>query len=647
MLKLSSLSFTLLSLVLLMLQAVPLSAQDTDFQTANRHLQQQNFEEARVILQQLYQQNPGTTIFLDRYLDSLIGLGEYEEALSVIDEQLEESRGSGQLRIRQGELNYLAGRRNEALHIWDELLGANRDNIQIYYQIGSLLMNHREYERASNLYESAREAFGDESLFINEVAASKMQSGDFAGAIREYFRLIRQNPNQVNFVQQRLLRMQDREMLETAATELSRFIGSVEIADPSYPPLHQLYIWLLVETEQYQVAVDAARQYESGTESLTYALFSLADKLVASHEYELAADAFRCYLERAGTSVRTQALDRLSRTYMMWADFLSEHHLEERPFRDELVQQSYETGVELLESDPGYTGRDQVIIRLVELSLDHYNDTEQASAWIDKLENEGGSSPDIHYLKGRLHLYSHSWTEARQAFTRANRTTDETELAEKSRYFLSLTDFLAGDYEFAQLQLRQLEGRYVSWYANDALQLRLWIQQGEQADTTGQTLQEFGNFYRHLIAGSSQAAVESLEPILDKQDNPLAYHAVVQFASKADEQYAPLSYTLLHHFTRPGSQSPLRERLMWERAVTARQMLNAGVHAPVYTTDLEGGSDSASLSWLNRLMPDPSGWPSSLADVEELFEQLIIEFPQGFYAPYAREELQNLTQLSS
>src|SRR5690625_1711264 len=115
MLKLSHLSFTLLSLILLMLQALPLSAQDTDFQTANRHLQQQNYEEAREILQQLYRQNPGTTIFLDRYLDSLIGLGDYEEALSVIDEQLEDNRGTGQLRIRQGELHYLAGSRNEAL----------------------------------------------------------------------------------------------------------------------------------------------------------------------------------------------------------------------------------------------------------------------------------------------------------------------------------------------------------------------------------------------------------------------------------------------------------------------------------------------------------------------------------------------------
>src|SRR5690625_7233953 len=121
MLKLSSLSFTLLSLVLLMLQAVPLSAQDTDFQTANRHLQQQNFEEARVILQQLYQQNPGTTIFLDRYLDSLLGLGEYEEALSVIDEKLVENRRTGRMLRRKSELEYQASHRRNRSRSCDEL----------------------------------------------------------------------------------------------------------------------------------------------------------------------------------------------------------------------------------------------------------------------------------------------------------------------------------------------------------------------------------------------------------------------------------------------------------------------------------------------------------------------------------------------
>lgn len=633
--------------VVLLLLAMPLHAQETEFQRANQHLQQQNYEEAREILEQLYQQNPGAGIFLDRYLDSLIGLREYGEALTVVQEHLDEGHGSSQLRVREGELHYLAGDREEALRIWDDLISTNRDNIQIYYQIGSLLMNHREYERASVLYESARQEFGDESLFINEVAASRMQSGDFAGAIREYFRLIRQNPNQVNFVQQRLLRMQDRDMLVTAATELHRYIEGVELSDPSYPPLHQLFIWLLVETEQYQLAVEAAQEYESATESLTYALFTLADKLVTSHEYEMAAEAYSFYLERAGTSVRTQALDRLSRTYMMWADYLDEHHLGESRFRNELVRKAYDTGAELLDSDRGYAGRDQVIIRLVELSLDYYNDPERASSWITRLGNEGGAGSHLHYLQGRLHLYSHSWPEARQAFTRANRAADETELAEKSRYFLSLTDFLAGDYEFALLQLRQLERRHVSWYANDALQLRIWIQQGEQADTTGQALQEFGDFYRQLVAGHSAAAIEALGPLVSEPFNPLVFHALISLAPKMDEQYAPLLYAVLHHYTQPGNRSPLRERLLWERAVTARQLVDAGIHSPVYPTDLDGGPDGAALSYLNPLIPEASEWPSTMADVEELFEQLILEFPQGFYAPYAREQLQNLTRLSS
>lgn len=77
----------------------------------------------------------------------------------------------------------------------------------------------------------------------------------------------------------------------------------------------------------------------------------------------------------------------------------------------------------------------------------------------------------------------------------------------------------------------------------------------------------------------------------------------------------------------------------------ARNIINAGGAGQLmemYTSDNENIINSFGDEFENLQL-----WPDSMDNVEELFERLIYEFPQGFYAPHAREELQQLTRLSS
>jgi hypothetical protein len=93
----------------------------------------------------------------------------------------------------------------------------------------------------------------------------------------------------------------------------------------------------------------------------------------------------------------------------------------------------------------------------------------------------------LYYAEGRIALFK-KILPARQTLTRADRATDNSNLSERARYYVSLSDFYAGDYEFAEIQLRSLERRHTSYYANDAIKLRMWIKNGKRADTTGAVL---------------------------------------------------------------------------------------------------------------------------------------------------------------
>ena len=91
-------------------------------------------------------------------------------------------------------------------------------------------------------------------------------------------------------------------------------------------------------------------------------------------------------------------------------------------------------------------------------------------------------------------------------------------------------------------------------------------------------------------------------------------------------------------------QSPLRERLMWERAEIADQLLwprpqtgdtfsddqyyNIGNTIYEFQPDEQQFFNRETTSLLNQ------------ASVREMYEEILLEFPEGFYAHYAREKLQ-------
>lgn len=647
-----SLSLILFSVFSFLLAAEIVQAQNNDFQLANRMMQQQNYEEALPILERLYQENPDANIFFNRLLDCLINLKEYDQAAEMIDDRIRDGYQSNQVLVRKGEILHSMGNREEAIRVWDSIISENYQNMQLYYQIGNVLMNRREFSKAADLYLTTREVFGDPTLFINEVANAQMQSGNFALAMHEYFQLIRSNPNQMNFVQQRLLRMRDQNLYETAALEIEDHIVDMNTDHRAYNQIHQLYIWLLIETEQFQRALAAARQYESRTNILNYSLYSLADQLVSNNEFELAAQAYRYYTESSNITIRDRAKDREAMVYHIWADYLSDYNLEELHKRNDLFQKSYQLGSELLEQSPAYEHRDRVMIRLAELSLDVFFDTDKAAHWINKLESEmgGGNHAQLHYLRGRLSLYNHRYTEARQALTRANRDAGENELAEKSRYFLSITDFFSGDFEYATLQLRSLERRNVSYYANDALKLRMWIQEGNRSDTTGATLAQYAEIINSLYHGEIDRALDQFISFMDETDSRLIHNGLVEIASQSNLKQIPVLYSLVQTVNESSShQSPLRERLLWEQATMAKIIFDAGGIDELghyYIEQTPGSYDSDYTESYPEIL-QATNWPVTLSDIEEQFEQLIMEFPQGFYASHAREFLQSLNPPSS
>ncbi|MGF1669793.1 MAG: tetratricopeptide repeat protein, partial [Balneolaceae bacterium] len=382
-------------------------SQSGNYQIANRLLQQQKYNEAKPLFKQLHEGNPEAFIFFDRYVETLINTKDFDEALKVTKKQIETGNSVVQTSIRLGEIYHIMGERDKSIEIWLSLIVQNPNSIQIYYNVGSAMISRREYETAIDLYKNARSLAGNDQLFTNEIANALMQSGLYSEAMREYFTLITNSPDQMAFVQQRLLRMRDKELYRSASVDLEDYLLELDINHSAYSQLHQLLTWMLLETEQYRRALVVARQYEARSSGFNYSLYSVASQLNSVRQFELAAEGYQYYIDNGTSSIRFRSMQQLADVYYNWADFTQDYSIDTYRKRIELFKKAYEINSKLIAEAPRYDRMGDVIISQIDLALDVFYDTDDAEKWIDKLVSLNDPNLDAHelYARGKLSLF--------------------------------------------------------------------------------------------------------------------------------------------------------------------------------------------------------------------------------------------------
>jgi hypothetical protein len=367
-------------------------SQVNEYQQANYLMQQQKYDEALPIFEELYRNNPRSYVFFDHYTECLINLKMFDEAEMVTLEQIRDNRYGLQSSMRLAEIYHLKGDRDQAYELWMRLISENQSNIQAYYMIGASMLDRQEYDAAIELYRYAQEFFRDETMFLNELANTYMQAGRFEESVRQFFRLIILSPDQMSLVQQRFLRMSDDNLFQIAAFELEDQLMELDINHKAYSPLYQLLAWLLLETEEFQRAFILGRQYENRTGYTIYSLFSLASQFLSARQFELAIQAYEYYLEDSSESVRNRAREELAAVYTQWVQHLQQNNLESEYKYNELQTRAYHLNEEIIKTAPDYDRIDRVFTRIIDLSIDFYKDIEKAEYWFREMEKKYGSN---------------------------------------------------------------------------------------------------------------------------------------------------------------------------------------------------------------------------------------------------------------
>lgn len=620
----TSLSIFAVFILFALLPTVVKAQLGNEFQIANRLMKQQNYEAALPVFEKLVADNPSEFYFLERYLECFIQLKRYDDALNAISEIRPFPNLASQVKVLEGELYHYKGDTAKAYTIWDKNLAENTRSLQLYISTSNVMSDLKEFDKAVKVLRTAREVFNNPQLFYNDISTTLLQAGNYEGAVREWIAWLTAQPDQISNIQRTLLRFNDPLLNDITILEIDDKLNEIPITNPAYSTLFRFQIWLLQENKLYRRAVASASAFENSTSNFNYSLFQLGRSLRRNKEFELAVTAFEYYIQKAEGNVKWQSREELAKVYSEWAKQVEDFNLDFTNQKNTLFSKALEQINLIIQNAPNYRYISRVLLMKSEIVLDHLHDLDAATNILSRLRNlnkENESSEEF-YIQGRIQLANREYSLARISLTKSNKLAEIGELAEKTRYFLALTDFFSSDYEFATIQLKTLGRQNTSYYANDALELRLWIQEGLTADSSGSALEPFADAYFETLIGNNEVAKNRLTSYLNNEPQSPLYDDAVLMLSKNPTYNVSSSYNLTNEVLAQNKVVSNRERLMWERAKYADQAYSKAESDPDYIPEVE----------------------ISISQVISYYEELILDYPQGFYAPYARKRLTELSK---
>ncbi len=553
----------ILLLILLLFSGV-LQAQPAlvEYTQALRLMDIREYDEALPILLRLHRQDPSNYPILDRTITCLVELKRYPEAITMLERRLDRRYRDIVVAVRLGEVHHIAADTAKAREVWMKTIESNPQDLNAYRYVAETMANRREFLSSISLYLQARERFNAPDLFVMEIATNHVNAGQTSEGVREFIRYAEQNPQNTQVILRQILRFGDSDLNDLAILE-------IEERGLTARPHHELMIGLLMEQGYFRRAYQSARQYESTAAEGQYPLFQIASRLRAQNQFDLAAQAYGYYVGIPRHPFRADAMIEQARTRMTEADVLEFDNLDSDGRVDQIIDEA-DSLLSLFSSDFGTHPRQtEAWLLHAELQLDFLKKTEATQQYAERLSRTPSNIDHLsayEYMKGRLHLMSGEFAQARVSFTRSNRAVRTGERAELTRYFLALTDFYAGDFEFARLQMRALERMSTSIYANDAIQLRRWLTEGTAGDTTGIAMRAFADGLYQMARGDTTAAWQRFDEGLRDEASGLRPEILTQAVKLVRRSNPQQALSMLENWLPRFQVNPNKEQHLWLKA---------------------------------------------------------------------------------
>ncbi len=468
-----------------------------------------SYVNALKIYRALFDSVPTNQLYFEGVKRNMIRLKQFDELVFIIKAQIQKVNNV-RLYADLGDAYYKKGAQPEAFQTWENALVQFEKQKTAYTYIANAMIANRLYDDAAKMYLKGRRSFGQENLFVFELANIYVLRLKYSEATREYLTHLERHPNQFNYIESRIVNY-------TKEPEQARKV--VVILRESVPGYGQQFLVrkllanLYLRLEEFALAFEQFRQLEGmeapqrrQKQAEGKELLFFANQALNAGKHMFAGEAFNLIMKKYPKSTNYyRALFGLATS------------LQQQGMINEALLQ-FET---LVEGQPNSQWAQVAQFQIGELYFLNLFELDKAESAYQALIKKYPRSKNSHRAYFRIGDCMAAKGELEKAIIWYDRSLNlmppGSQQRDEGNYKMAYLQFLEGNYAAANENLDKVieklgRNNVNQDYVNDALELSFLI--AENQTTSEEALRLYCQAEKQKLAHNLTDAVRSLNKIV-------------------------------------------------------------------------------------------------------------------------------------
>lgn len=486
-------------------------AGQTDLELAEYYYNNGEYEQALLYYEKIYKTNRTTKVY-DKYMGTLIALGEYDEAEKIIKKKIKSSKKPAKDIVSLGELYKKIGREEDAREQYEKALKEIQPGRSPVVQLANAFIKLGEYGYAEKTYIKGRKIATDGYEFHYEMANLQGMMGNHEAMISSFMDLLIVSPNYIQTVQNSLNRnlslQENAEKANLLKTELLKRVQR----HPDETIYNELLIWLFLQKKEFGAALVQAKALDKLLMENGHRLMDIAQLAMSNEDYGTAKQAYSAVIAKGDlydyyVPARIDLLQVRLQTLTDSPGWAREDM--------ENLAMSYEMTIDEL----GRTASTAMMLKeLAHIRGFFLGDTQSAAAILEEALEIPGMYPKIEAVikleLGDILLLQGDIWDASLLYSQVELDFKEDIMGHEAKFRNAKISYYTGDFEWAQAQLDVLKASTSKLISNDAIDLSLLITDNFNMDTTIAPMLLFAQAELMSYQNQKDRAMEKIDSIL-------------------------------------------------------------------------------------------------------------------------------------
>ena len=458
-------------------------------QLAKSYYQNQEFEKALELYEQLYEKFP-QQYYYNFYLNCLVELKNYKEAEKLVKQQSRISSLNYRYIIDEAWINKLEGNDKKASKLLDEIIDQLPIENNQVVQTANALQSRGFYDEALQVYIKARQIPGNNYAYNFEIANIYQFNGDYNKVYDALLEYLSANPADMQRIKNQLQILLRLDVDNNLSDILKKKLLEKTQSSPDNLVFSEMLVWHAMQSKDFALAFRQARAIDMRYSDNEKTVMEVAEIALSNKDYATAVKAFEYIKDKKERSTYfLQSYTGFYLAYVLQAE--ADPGTEIKVYKELQVY-----GNNALDELGLNTQTVPIALNLADITAFRLGEYSQA---VELLENTltivNLSAKDKAELKlelANILLATNKVWDASLLYSQIESDMKDEPIGHEAKFRNARLFYFVGEYGWAKTRLDILKSATSKLISNDAIELSLFINNINEEDTTGYTLAEFG-----------------------------------------------------------------------------------------------------------------------------------------------------------